>query len=425
MKIPGGATLRTVLFIMCALLSASGTRLSAADASGKLLGAYFEEWSIYGADYNIANVQSSGAACKLTHLLYAFANVSSNQCAIADSWADYQDPNLPSVDGSPYTGPLYGNFAAILQLKSLHPDLKVLISIGGASPSNSAAFAIAAASAKTRQQLAGSCLNMFITGNIAPGISAAGLFDGIDLDWEFPAAADKKNFTALVEEFRAQLDTLGTKNGKHYLLTIAAPAGSQNYSNMELGKVAAQLDLLNMETYDYHGTWETTTNNAAPLFPSPRDPSEPENFNIESTIAAYLQAGVPASKMLLGIPFYGYGWKGVPSTNNGLYQSSTGPAPAPAGDSLATDGVATFRTLETLPGFTHYRDYFSLSDFIYSPTEQIFWSYDDPGSIAYKMAYVKLRAGGLAGAFGWALKDDDAHATLINAMAAGLDISSH
>src|ERR1700733_14689686 len=83
---------------------------------GKIMGGYFEEWSIYGANYNIANLQQNGVAGKLTHLMYAFANVTTTPapaCAIADTWADYQSPYLPSVSGAAYNGPMYGNFAAI------------------------------------------------------------------------------------------------------------------------------------------------------------------------------------------------------------------------------------------------------------------------------------------------------------------------
>ena len=94
-----------------------------------MVGGYFEEWSIYFAGYNIANLQANGVADKLTHLTYAFGNASVNppgsaspaRCTIADSWADYLSPYLPSVSGAPYTGPLYGNFAALEQLKQLHP----------------------------------------------------------------------------------------------------------------------------------------------------------------------------------------------------------------------------------------------------------------------------------------------------------------
>ncbi|HLH03830.1 MAG TPA: glycoside hydrolase family 18 protein [Bryobacteraceae bacterium] len=390
----------------------------------KIVAAYFEEWSIYGANYNVADIQKSGAANDLTHVLYAFANVSgTGQCAIADSWADYQDPYLPSVNGQPYAGPLYGNFAALLQLKQLHPNLKVLISIGGASAANTANFSTATATPAGRAQLASSCIDLFLNGNIARGVSAAGLFDGIDIDWEFPTAADTDNYTALIAEFRSQINALRAKTNAHYLLTIAAPAGSQNYSNIQLGQVARHLDFLNLETYDYHGTWENTTNHAAPLFESPLDPARGEGLTVDATVSAYLENGVPADKLVLGIPAYGRGWTGVPNVNHGLYQTSTGPAPSPAGDSLATDGVATYRTLATLPanGYGLYHDFFSFADWLYSPTATTFWSYDDPASVTVKMLYARLRApGGLRGAFEWAIKDDDANATLIKTMARGL-----
>src|ERR1700751_1464793 len=129
------------------LFLASTLFLSSEDkAPGKILGGDFEEWSIYYAGYNIANLQQNGVADKLTHLMYAFANVTTSPapgCAIADSWADYQTPYLPSVSGVPYAGPMYDNFAAIQQLKQLHPSLKVLMAMGGASGANTAAFVAA------------------------------------------------------------------------------------------------------------------------------------------------------------------------------------------------------------------------------------------------------------------------------------------
>ncbi len=422
-----GRTCLCSVLLTTLLLTSSVAAAEEANSSsqhrGKIVGAYFEEWSIYGANYNVADIQNSGAADVLTHVLYAFANVSSTgQCAIADSWADYQTPYLPPVNGQPYAGPLYGNFAALLQLKQLHPNLKVLISIGGASAANTTNFSTAAATESGRSLLASSCVDMFIKGNVAAGVSTADLFDGIDLDWEFPAAADKANFTLLATEFRTQLATLGANNNKAYLLTIAAPAGSQNYSNIQLAPVAAQLDFLNVETYDYHGTWETTTNHAAPLFESPFDPARGQGFYVDGTIDAYLDAGVPAGKLVLGIPAYGRGWTGVPNRNHGLYQPSSAAAPSPSGDALATNGVATYQTLEsfTLDGFALHHDLFSFADWLYNPATETFWTYDDPASVTAKMAYANFRAGGLGGAFEWAIKDDDANATLLKTMSQGL-----
>jgi chitinase len=412
----------TLLFGSVAAVAQSGQIIAY-----RHLGAYFEEWSIYGANYNLYDTEHSGAAAKLTHILYAFANVTTDgQCQLADAWADYQDPYLPSVDGSTYPGPLYGNFYNLVQLKKLHPGLKVLISLGGASQANTEGFQASASTAALRQKLAASCINLFIKGNIADGITAPGLFDGIDLDWEFPTAADKTNFTALIQEFRRQLEALSGRGPLHYLLTIAAPAGQQNFSNMELAKIAPSLDFFNLEGYDYHGTWETTTNHAAPLYQSPYDPSK--DLTIEFTVSSYLKAGVPGWKLSLGVPSYGRGWAGVPSTNHGLYQSSTGPAPSPQGDSLATDGVATYLTLSTLPGYTLYHDPYAMADWLYNPDANggEFWTFDDPNTVAIKMNYVMNRVpGGLNGGFMWALKDDDSNATLIKTMGNTLGIKNH
>ena len=99
----------------------------------KILAGYFEEWSIYGANYNIANLQANEVADHISHLIYAFGNVTPTSppaCAIADPVAAYQNATIPSVSGKPYAAPLYGNFGAIQQLKELHPNLKVLISLG-------------------------------------------------------------------------------------------------------------------------------------------------------------------------------------------------------------------------------------------------------------------------------------------------------
>jgi chitinase len=383
------------------------------NSTSRVVGGYFEEWSIYFSKYNIANLESNGVADRLTHLTYAFANATSTGCAIADAFADYQSTDLPSVTGAPYTGPLYGNFGTLQQLKQLHPNLKVLISLTGAP-----GFSAAASTASGRQAFVASCIDLFIDGNVASGISAAGVFDGIDIDWEFPAAADTQNATLLMQEFRDQLNALGETNKKHYLLTMFGPAGEQNFSLIQLAQVAQQLDYYNVQGYDFHGTWETSTNHASPLFDDKQDPDATDNFYIDYTIRSYLDAGVPAYKLVLGIPTYARGWTGVPNINNGLYQTSTGPAPFPPADYLQTDGTITYLTLRSLTGYTRHFDLQRIAVWLYDPASQAFWSYDDPTTVSRKMYYVRIHQ--LGGAFVWALKDDDEYGNLTKIMADGL-----
>jgi chitinase len=409
---------------------------------GKILGGYFEEWSIYYAGYNIANLQQNGVADKLTHLFYAFGNVTTTPapaCAIADTWADYQSPYLPSVNGTPYLGPLFGNFAAIQQLKALHPNLKVVMSLGGASAVNTAAFVSAAGTAAGRQALAASCIDMFVNGNIAAGITAPGLFDGFNIDWEFPTATDTQNFTALLAEFRSQLNALSKTTGKQYSLSFDGPAGAQNYVNIDLKNAAKQVDFITIDGYNYSGSWVTQTNDASPLFDSRQDPLFGQDLDINDTVDAYLKAGVPPSKYTMGLPLYAAGWTGVSNAKHGLYQNSTGPSPVllangtglctdlsggtPGCDTLLTPGLLTYSTLSTLTanGYKNYFDPQRIAVSLYDRTSRTFYTYDDPATAFLKMIYLDLKVpGGLGGAYVWAVKDDDANGTMVKTMAAGL-----
>jgi chitinase len=433
---------RAVLVALVTVVASVALSFAQDRPQDKVLGGYFEEWSIYYAGYNIANLQQNGVAGKLTHLIYAFANITTTPapaCSIADSWADYQTPYLPTVNGTAYAGPLYGNFAAIQQLKQLHPKLKVLMSTGGASAANTAAFAAAASTPTGRQALAASCIDMFINGNIAPGITAPGLFDGFNIDWEFPTATDTQNFTALLQEFHNQLHALGESTGRHYVLSFDGPAGSQNYVNIDLRSAARQVDFITIDGYNYAGSWDTQTNDASPLFDSRNDPLYGQGLDIDATVNAYLKAGVPPHKYTMGLPLYGAGWTGVPNVNHGLYQNSTGPSPVllangtglcpdlsggtPGCDTLLTPGLATYGTLATLTsnGYTKYFDPKRVAVSLYDSGAGTFYTYDDPWTAFLKMLYVDLKVpGGLGGAYVWALKDDDANGTMVKTMATGL-----
>jgi chitinase len=444
---------RTLLIVSLVTAMAAIPAFAQYQRPGKILGGYFEEWSIYYAGYNIANLQQNGVADKLTHLLYAFANVTAPPsgpaaCAFADTYADYQDTLVPSVNGKPYPGPLYGNFAAIQQLDQLHPNLNVLISIGGASAANTAAFSTDASTAAGRQALAASCIRMFIQGNIAPGITAPGLFNGINIDWEFPTASDTQNFTALLQEFRSQLNELSKTTHKRYILSFDGPAGAQNYVNIDLAAAAKEVDFITIDGYNYAGSWDTQTNDASSLFDSPQDPDFGQGLDINSTVNAYLSAGVPPYKYTMGVPLYGAGWAGVPPINDGLYQNSScaGLSPCPSVvplangtgectgwdsnppesgcDPLLTPGLATYSTLVNLAknGFSLFFDPLRVAVWLYqgdmesgSPFAETFYTFDNPSTAAAKMIYVNAR--GLGGAYVWALKDDDANGTMVKTMA--------
>ena len=433
--------LRVILASLLLFVACASQLHSQARDHGRFFGGYFEEWGIGYPHYNIADLQKSGVADQLTHLIYAFGNVTPTAapgCAIADPLAAYQDATLPSVSGKAYTAPLFGNFGAIQQLKALHPNLKVLISLGGQA-GNVAGFATAAGTQAGRAALAASCIEMFVKGNIAPGIRAPGLFDGFNIDWEFPLAADKQNFTALLKEFRAQLNALSKATGKKYILTFDSPADPRKYVNIDLKAAAAQVDFLTIDGYDYAGTWDKQTNEASSLYDVAADPVLADSRSIDATVKAYLKAGVPAAKYTMGLPLYAVGWTGVQGANHGLYQNAASDSPvlladgsapcpnpskttpSPGCDTLLTAGFLTYSTIENLTnknGYTAWYDSARVGATLYNPASRTFYTYDNPASVAAKTAYIKRNK--LGGAYVWALNDDDASGSLTKAIAKGL-----
>src|SRR3984957_3272523 len=407
----------------------------------KIFGGYFEEWGVNYAAYNIADLQKSGVADELTHLIYAFGNVTPTTpaaCAVADPVVAYQNPKVPSVSGRAYSAPLFGNFGAIQQLKELHPKLKVLISLGGQA-GDVAGFVTAAGTSAGRAALAASCIDMFVKGNVAAGIAAPGLFDGFNIDWEFPGAADKENFTALLKEFRTQLDELSKTTGKKYVLTFDSPANPKKYINIDLKAAAAQVDFLTIDGYDYAAADEKQTNESSSLYDTPADPVYADSRYIDVTVRAYLKAGVPAAKYTMGLPLYAVGWTGVPGANHGLYQNATGAAPvlladgsglcpnhdkanpSPGCDTILTPGFATYSTIENITnqsGYVAWYDLTRVGATLYNSATGTFYTYDTPAAAAAKTAYIRKHK--LGGAYVWALNDDDAKASLTKAIATGL-----
>jgi chitinase len=426
------ATVTTVVAGV-ALVGAAPAAAHGGDSGFKRVG-YYTQWSNYSGFF-VRNVDASGQAGRLTHINYAFGNVNAegrcfeaNIAGEGDAWADYQRPYpaAESVDGvaDDPAQALAGNFNQIRKLKAEHRNLKVLISLGGWTWSKN--FSLAVRTEESRRALVASCIDLYLKGNLplldgrgGPG-SAAGVFDGVDLDWEWPnwpghpdnvfAPEDKPNFTKLVAEFRKQLDALGRKNRKHYLLTAFLPANPGAIdAGFEVRKVFRYLDFATLQGYDFHGTWELTTNHQSALRVPAGAPITPD-FSVVSTVDAWRSRGAPASRLVIGVPYYSQGWTGITGTaNNGLFQTATGPA----------SGSNIYRAVAALvgtDGFQVYRDPRAGHAWIFNGTT--FWTLDDPAVIRQKTAYV--RRTGLGGAMVWSLDGDTADGALTAALAGGL-----
>jgi chitinase len=447
----------------------AGPQLAAASAatSGGMKVAYYDQWSIYQNAYYLKNVDS--IANNLDYLIYDFENIDPTNLTCfettkatdpdpggendpnagdgaEDSFADYQKSfgSDISVDGTAdaYGMPIVGNFHQLQELKKKHPNLKVLLSLGGWTYSKY--FSDAAASSASRQKFVSSCIDMFIKGNIpsqggygGPG-TAAGIFDGFDIDWEYPgssgghlgnhySAADTANFTALLAEFRSELDAQGQADGKSYALTAALPAGQDKISKVQTDQIGQYLTFGDVMTYDMHGGWEPNgpTNFADPLYQSPSDPSSAispgsEKYASDNAIRAYtsgdsaygIPGRFPANKINLGIPFYYRGWTGVSAGgNHGLYQSASGPATG-AADSGNVPGVRMYKELSGIvdnPNDTFW-DPASQSAWFYDGSN--FWAGSSAQSIQARADYIHCN--GLGGAMMFSLYDLDPGSTLFN-----------
>jgi GH18 family chitinase len=354
---------------------------------------------------------------KLSHLNYAFSNVSaSEECVLGDPEADtgrvYTAAESINGKDDPKSADFHGNFNQLLELKKQFPDLKVLISIGGWSWSGN--FSNAAKDDGSRKHFVSSCIDLYLK-------KYTGVFDGIDIDWEYPVSggvtngvpADKANFTVLLQELRSQMDTLSKTSHRQYLLTIAAPIGPGSIRNLDLAGIASSVDWINLMTYDFHGTWDTSTNFNAPLYWAANDPAD-ASLNVDSAVQTYLSAGVPAKKLVVGVPFYGHGWAGVADTDNGLYQSAQGAAPG-----TYEAGSFDYKDLKAhyLPTWKSYWSNDANVPWIYDPDKKIFISYDDPRSLQAKAGYVHDQ--GLGGVMIWEISQGDE--SLLDAIYAGFE----
>lgn len=360
--------------------------LAADEATPRVVG-YFAEWTDYAADQLPAD--------KLTHINYAFGVIKNGECSIQN-----EEKALKK-------------FAGLRELKQKHPTVKTLVSIGGWT--DSGPFSDAALTSESRAKFATSCAD-FVTKHG---------FDGVDIDWEYPGGGgmdktkgrpeDTKNFTSLLTHLRAQLDAIGKGDGKHYLLTIAAPAGGAS-SRIELPKVAQILDFINLMTYDFAGEWSKTTAFNSPLFAAKDDPNPRENT--AASVETYLKAGVPPDKLCVGVPFYGRAWGGVKDVNHGLFQPHHGKPPRAPGSygDWSYRGLAANHVDKS--GTKRFWNDEAKVPWLFNAETGLFVTYDDPQSIRGKAEFVREHH--LGGVMIWELSEDDEQSSMLSAIRAGL-----
>lgn len=357
-----------------------------------LLVGYFPQWGLHAAQpYYVKALVTNKAADKLDQINYAQGSVRDGHCALADPDADLgiRFTRRNSVNGkSDRRGSRFrGYFHQLEELKRRYPHLKLLISLEGDAREFSTD-----AEPENRRAFVASCIDIFVRGHFAAGISRPALFDGFDIDWESPQAKDAANFLDLLQEFRRQMDE--TRRGLR--LAVAVDESPQTLSGTDFAVVAPLVDQVGVMNYDYAGPWSATTGFLAPLFAA----DHRDSHSIEQSIASYEAAGVPAEKLLMGLPFYGYSWTDVNIARNGLFQS---------GHAVKEDHPYN-HIRSVAPDFATYREERSQAPWLFDG--RTFWTFEDPVSIRFKASYAAhLHLGGL---MIWELSGDTEDAELLN-----------
>jgi chitinase len=311
------------------------------------------------------------AAQKVTRINYAFANI--------------QDGVI--VDGFPTDA---ANFAALNALKKENPSLTVLVSVGGWLWSGN--FSDAVLTKQSRKAFIDSAVAFIEKYDL----------DGLDIDWEYPGMAgatnhfrpeDTQNYTAVLRELRERFNHEEKKLHRPLYLSIATGSETSFLQHTEMGQVQKYVNTVNLMAYDYHepdGSGSITGFNA-PLYTNPADPKQ---VSADESVREYEAAGVPASKIVLGVPFYGHEWGDVPNTNHGLFQPGK---PVPGAFARYGNIVATMLNPATPNnGYVRYWDTASKVPYLYNAAQHIFVSYDDPESMALKCQYaVEHNLGGI------------------------------
>ncbi|MFF3689095.1 glycosyl hydrolase family 18 protein [Streptomyces sp. NPDC002187] len=369
---------------------------------GKVKLGYFTEWGVYGRNYHVKNLVTSGSASKITHINYAFGNVSGGRCTIGDAYADYDKAYTAdqSVDGvaDTWDQPLRGNFNQLRKLKAKYPHIKVLWSFGGWTWSGG--FGQAAANPTAFAQ---SCYDL------VEDPRWADVFDGIDLDWEYPNACGLSCDTSGPAAFKNMMQAMRAKFGTNNLVTAAVTADASSGGKIDAadyGGAAQYVNWYNVMTYDFFGAW-AAQGPTAPHSPLTSYPGIPQaGFNSAEAIAKFKAKGVPSSKLLLGIGFYGRGWTGVTQAAPG--GTATGPA---AG--TYEQGIEDYKVLKNTCPATG-----TIAGTAYAKCGSNWWSYDTPATVGSKMSWANGQ--GLGGAFFWEFSGDTANGELVSAINSGL-----
>ncbi|WP_255496075.1 glycoside hydrolase family 18 protein [Mucilaginibacter sp. FT3.2] len=310
---------------------------------------------------------------KLTHINYAFVNVHNNR-----AWLTHEKTDTT-------------NFRNLVLLKKKNPDLKILISIGGWTWSKN--FSDAALTDTSRRAFAASAVNIIRKYKL----------DGVDIDWEYPGLQgdgnvvrpeDEQNYTLMFQALRAELDGLEKETGSKKLLTAAVGGFQRFLQHTEMAKVAQYLNYINLMTYDYFQDGQGIAVHHTNLFASNKYQTQ---NSADKAVSDYIAQGVPASKLVMGIAFYGRSVMVKDSAQNGIGMKT--------GEHIWVGGYTHLKdSLLNRNGFTYYRDSSAAAPYLFKASTKQFITFDDEWSVKNKCQYMVDHQ--MAGVMFWEYADD-------------------
>ena len=368
--------------------------------AGQMLSAYVAGWDMYGArNYTIEDIHS--IAHRLTHVIYAFMKPDdvTGTCQPHDLRADFGVTDGGTIMNDGY-------FIKLLELKKQFPHLKILLSIGGGTYNKN--FLAIAKNPKKLKLFAQSCVNMLDFYDYkGQHFKHKGVFDGLDIDWEWDAGTLtpqlSQAFTAFIHELRRLLQIRKKLTKQNALLSVALQVSPGIYKNLDLVAIAQDINWFHVMAYDFFGPWNDTVGFNAPIC------NEKAIYSIDGAIQKIMELGVSPVKMVLGLPLYGYMYE----NSDGLRQKI---------DKNNNNKAVSYYTIKNNylnhPEFERIWDDFGQVASLYNEKNRTFISYDGRESMTKKVEFAKDKK--MQGVVLWRLSGDDDEHSIVNAIADAL-----
>nr|XP_029722349.1 chitinase-3-like protein 1 [Aedes albopictus] len=344
---------------------------------------YYASWATYRpgrGQFEVDNIDPH--LC--THLAYAFFGLEADGTVVVlDPWLDLD------------TG--RGNIRRFNELKNVNPNLKTLAAIGGYNQ-ESDVFSRVAADPGLRRAFAENAREFCLLHG----------FDGLDVGWEFPGQrggdpdADKGNFVLMLANMKQVFAASG-------LLLTGALAAAQNIAEIsyDIAAVSQHLDFINLMAYDFNGGWNPFTGHNSPLFAGPADGTDfQRTLNVHHSVQYWLQQGAPASKINLGIPFYGRTFTLENAANYGLRAGAVGPG-SPGLYTQEAGALAYYEVCAMTLSANWVRHWDHDQRIPFGVIENQWVGYDDAETTNHKCNYIHEQ--NLAGGMVWSIEKDDFH----------------